>query len=222
MARIVSRTLACLLALVLPACQEDTPTTPAMSATCEARPATGPVPLVVSFLLNISGAQGTTTVAISYGDGQSGTNPSAPHTYSNGGSYTASFDVTTSTQSARCSAVVTATGTAGPSGGNKPPNAVFKVSPGEVGGRVTGKAPFTVNFNMCPTSDPEGDELYFLFDFDGNGTFDFGGITGFHCRADRTYAVGTYKPEICVHDRNAARIPLHDDICATYTIDATP
>jgi hypothetical protein len=57
-------------------------------------------------------------------------------------------------------------------------------------------------------------------DFEGDERFDFGGITGFHCRADRTYAVGTYKPVICVHDRNAARQPLHDDTCATYTIDA--
>ena len=223
MKRALSTTLVCLLALMLPACQDETPVSPALTATCEARPASGPAPLAVTFLLNIAGAEGAPTVAITYGDGQSGTNPDAPHTYAAGGSYTASFDVRTATQTARCSAAVTVSGTAAPSGGgNKPPVAVFRTTPGEVAGRITGTAPFTVHFNMCATSDPEDDELYFLMDFDGDEKFDFGGITGFHCRADRTYAVGTWKPVICVHDRNAARTPLHDDICATYTIEATP
>jgi PKD repeat protein len=222
MARTVSKTLVCLLGLaVLPACDDENPAAPVLAATCEARPASGQAPLAVSFLLNISGAEGTTSVAITYGDGQSGTNPDTPHTYATGGSYTATFNVSTATQqTARCSTVVNVTGTGAPTGGNKPPVAVFKVSPGEVGGRIKGTAPFTVNFNMCATSDPENDELYFLFDFEGDEIFDFGGITGFHCRADRTYAVGTWKPVICVHDRTAARQPLHDDTCATYTIDA--
>jgi hypothetical protein len=221
MARTASTVFVCVLALALPACNdEETPAAPTLAATCEARPATGPAPLAVSFLLNIAGAEGATTVAITYGDGQSGTNPDAPHTYATGGSYTASFNVSTATQSARCTTTVTVTGTGSPTGGNQPPVAVFKVSPGEVGGRIRGQAPFTVNFNMCASSDPEDDELYFLMDFEGDERFDFGGITGFHCRADHTYAVGTWKPVICVHDRNAARQPLHDDTCATYTIDA--
>ncbi len=225
MAQSVSKTLVCVLGLsVLPACDDENPAGPALSATCEARPSSGAAPLAVNFVLNISGAEGATTVAIAYGDGQSGTNPDAPHTYTAAGSDTASFDVSTAAQqTARCSTVVSVTGgTGAPTGGNQPPKPVFRVSPGEVDGRIKGQAPFTVRFDMCATSDPEDDELYFLMDFEGDERFDFGGITGFHCRAEHTYAVGTYKPVVCVHDRNAARVPLHDDICATYSIDAVP
>jgi hypothetical protein len=55
---------------------------------------------------------------------------------------------------------------------------------------------------MCPTSDPENDELYFGMDFEGDDKFDFKGITGFHCLADHVYAVGTWRPLLCVHDRD--------------------
>lgn len=222
MARLVRGTLACLLAFGLAACQEETPTTPALGATCEARPAAGPAPLVVSFLLGVSGAVGQVSVAVSYGDGQTGSSADAPHTYAAAGSYTASFDVRTPTQSARCSTAVTVTGSVPSSGSNQPPVAVFKTTPADVGRTITGKAPLVVSFNMCLTSDPEKDELYFLMDFDGDETFDFGGITGYHCRADRTYALGTWKAVNCVHDRDANRIPLHDDTCKAYTIVATP
>jgi hypothetical protein len=75
---------------------------------------------------------------------------------------------------------------------------------------------------MCSSSDPEGDELYFLMDFDGDEKFDFGGITGFHCRADHVYALGTWRPEICLYDRDANRKALHDDLCQKFTVVATP
>ena len=214
---------ACVAVVFLAGCQDDTPTTPALSATCEARPASGPAPLTVSFLLSLAGAEGPATVSISYGDGQSGSNPDATHTYATGGSFTASFNVTTSTQNARCSAAVVVSGSPSPpSGGNKEPNGVFKTTPTAVGGTIGGTAPLTVNFNMCASSDPEGDELYFLMDFDGDGKFEFGGITGFHCRADRVYAVGTWKPTICLYDRDKNRQALHDDLCQKYTIVVTP
>ncbi len=223
MARLVPGTFACLVALGLAACEEESPVAPAsaLRVTCEARPATGPAPLAVSFLVGVSGASGQVSVAVSYGDGQTGSSAVAAHTYAVPGSYAASFDVTTQTQSARCSTLVTVTGAAPPSG-NQPPVAVFKTTPTDVGRTITGKAPLVVSFNMCLTSDPEKDELYFLMDFDGDETFDFGGITGYHCRADRTYALGTWKAVNCVHDRDANRIPLHDDTCKAYTIVATP
>jgi PKD repeat protein len=215
--------VACLAVLSLPACQEDTPSAAALSATCEARPSAGPAPLTVAFLLTVAGAEGPVSVAISYGDGQSGTNPDATHTYANGGSYTASMTVTTSTQSARCSAAVAVSGSPAPqAGGNKEPNGVFKTTPTAVRATITGQAPLTVAFNMCASSDPEGDELYFLMDFDGDGKFDFGGITGFHCRADRVYALGTWTPTICLYDRDANRKALHDDLCQKFTVVATP
>ena len=106
MTRRLACLLGCLSALLVPACQKDKVVAPALSATCEARPASGAVPLTVSFLVNVAGAEGPITVAISYGDGASGSNPDASHSYTAAGSYTASFDVRTATQSARCSAVV--------------------------------------------------------------------------------------------------------------------
>jgi hypothetical protein len=210
--------VACLEALLFPACQEDTPLAPALSATCEARPSSGAAPLTVAFLLTMAGAAGPVTVAISYGDGQSGANPDATHTYAAAGSYTVSMNVTTPSQSARCSAAVTVS--ASPT--NQPPVAVFKTTPRAVRSTITGQAPLTVNFNMCPSSDPEGDDLYFLMDFDGDEKFDFGGLTGFHCRAERVYALGTRTAVLCLHDNDANRVPLHDDQCQKYTVVATP
>lgn len=211
--------LACLSALLLPGCDdEQNVTAPALSSTCEARPASGPAPLAVSFLLNVSGAEGPITVSISYGDGTSGTNPDTPHSYAAAGSYSAAFDIRTQTQSARCTAPVSVSGS-NPTSGNQPPNAVFKSTPAVSGGKITGPAsPLTVSFNMCASSDPEGDELYFLFDFDGDERFDFGGVTGGHCRVDHVYTTGTHEAVNCLYDRDTSRKALHDDICKTYLI----
>jgi PKD repeat protein len=222
LARVV---LASVLALVLPACQEDQlpPTSPALSATCEAQPSAGAAPLDVAFLVNVAGAEGSPQFAIGYGDGATGTNPDARHTYLEEGSYTAVFNVSTTSQSARCTTTVEVSGGASPrNGANQAPKAVFQTDPAAVGGTIVGKAPLSVHFEMCQTSDPEGDELYFLMDFDGDGTFDFKGITGFHCRADHTYAAGSYRPLLCVYDRDADRNPLHDDLCQVYTVAVTP
>jgi hypothetical protein len=211
--------LACLAALLLPACDdEQNPAAPALSSTCEARPASGPAPLAVSFLLNISGAQGATTVAISYGDGQTGTNPDAPHSYAAAGSYTASFDIRTSTQSARCTTAVSVSGGQTPAGGNQPPTAVFKSTPAAVGPTITGPSPLSVIFNMCASADPEGDELYFLVDFEGDDRFDFGGTTGAHCRVDHVYTSGRYEAVNCLYDRDKSGKALHGDICKNYVI----
>jgi hypothetical protein len=48
---------------------------------------------------------------------------------------------------------------------------------------VTGDAPFAVTVDMCRTSDPEGDELRFAFEFAGEGKVLVG-----ECRAAHTYA----------------------------------
>jgi hypothetical protein len=129
-------------------------------------------------VVGVTGAEGPAAVSIAYGDGSSGTNPDAPHTYAAAGTYVASFAVTTSTQSARCSATVTVEAPAPPA--NQPPSLVAKTTPSAG---------------------------YFLFDFDGDGRYDAGGSSGANCRKDWTYNVGTWKPEVCVHDRDAAGKP---------------
>lgn len=212
-----------LIAAALPGCRKQTVTQPTLSASCEAQPASGAAPLAVAFLVSVAGAEGAFTVAVDYGDGTNGSNPDLPHTYASAGSYTASFTITTAGQSARCAAAVTVTTASPASTGNRPPLAVFKTTPAAAGSKITGKAPLTVRFNMCASSDPDGDGLYFLMDFDGNGKFDSGGVTGAACRQDHTYAtVGTWAPEVCLHDIGPDRVALHDDQCKTYVVETTP
>jgi hypothetical protein len=213
----------------LSACDKgDTVTAPVLGATCAATPSSGPAPLQVSFTLGVSGAQGTPVFSIAYGDGMTGTNPDVTHTYSLAGLFTASFTVTASGQTARCATTVEVGPGPSPSpsptppGGNLPPVPVFKTNPREKGGTITGTAPFQVNLNMCLTSDPEGDRLYFTMDYEPDGKLDDAGSTGASCRHDATYAVGTWHPELCVTDLDADGRRLHDFQCMTYTVVATP
>ncbi len=213
---------AILVAAALPACHKSI-TQPTMTATCSAQPASGTAPLTVAFAVSVAGASGPFTVAVAYGDGTSGNNPDQPHTYQSGGSYSASFTVTTSSQSARCAAAVTVSSPSPTPVVNLAPVAIFKSTPAADGSRISGKAPLTVRFNMCASYDPDGDALYFLMDFDGDGKFDSGGVTGAHCRQDHTYATaGTWAPQMCLHDIDANRVALHDDQCKTYVVEATP
>jgi PKD repeat protein len=222
---IVACVVVALLAVAGPACQKETVTGPTLSATCEARPSTGLVPLAVSFVLTVSGAEGSFNVAVTYGDGTSGTNPDVSHTYAAGGVFTAAFTVTTATQSARCSTTVTAlpsTVPTPPPSSNQPPNAVFKSTPDAVGSTISGTAPLSVRFNMCASTDPEQDRLYFFYDFDGDGKIDWAGTTGAHCRTDHVYAAGTWKARNCLHDTDPNGEALHNDQCKTYSVVVAP
>ena len=123
---------AALLVAAGPGCNEgDTLVAPTLAAECTATPATGTAPLTVAFNLNVSGAQGAFTVAVSYGDGASGASPDQPHTYAAPGTYTASFTVKTTLQSALCSTTVVASATPPPTPppANQEPHAVFKSTP---------------------------------------------------------------------------------------------
>jgi len=213
-----------LLMAVGPACKhEETVTAPSLSATCSAQPSSGPAPLAVSFLVGVSGAQGTFSAAVSYGDGATGTDPSAPHTYATAGSFIASFVVTTPTQSAACStAVAVGPGTTPTPGANQAPHPVFKTNPIANHGKITGTAPLSVRFNMCLTSDPEGDTLYFTMDYNGDGDIDEGGTTGGNCRRDHVYTAGTWTAYNCVRDIDANDKALHEDQCKTYSVVVTP
>jgi len=214
-----------LVALAGGGCNEGdtiTNTPPTLSATCSASPTSGAAPLAVAFALGVAGAEGPVTVSISYGDGATGTNPDVNHTYAVGGLFTASFDVRTPTQSARCAVTIEVTASA--SGGgtgedNEPPVADFRTGPGATpAGKITGTAPLTVNFNMCRTFDPEGDPLRFTMDLNGNGQLNVGGSTGASCREPWTYSAGTWNPEICVTDLGSQGQTLHRYQCRTYTI----
>lgn len=123
---------------------------------------------------------------------------------------------------------------------NSPPTAVFRTTPAaspadpgdksynpEVDGRITGRSPLDVTFNMCPSTDPDpGDALKFTYDFDGDGTVDERGS----CRATHTYEAAQLDahrgdcqyPEhpatVCVSDRQ----PFDGHtICQQYVVCAT-
>jgi hypothetical protein len=218
-------TVAMLLVASGPGCDEgNTLVAPSLSAECTATPATGAAPLTVAFNLNVSGAQGAFTVAITYGDGARGTSPSEPHTYATAGTYTASFTVETTLQSALCSTTVVANATPPPTPppSNQPPTAVFKSTPDAFGGRISGPSPLTVTFNMCASTDPDRDLLWFRMDFTDDGDWDIDGTTGASCRYNHTYAVGTYTATNCVTDMDAAGSFLDPFECQGYTVVATP
>ena len=214
-----------LVAVGSPGCNEgDTITAPALSATCSANPSEGAAPLEVSFALNVSGAEGPASIQVSYGDGAAGADPDAVHTYSEAGLYTASFTVTTSTQSARCATPVSVSAgraTQLPADGNLPPVVPFKTTPRAVAGGIRGTAPLDVRFNVCRTADPEGDTLYFTMDLDGDGHLDVRGSTGASCRETWTYAAGTWFAEVCVTDLGPDGQRLHPYQCEGYTIVAS-
>jgi hypothetical protein len=207
-----------------PGCNEgNTLVAPTLTTACAATPATGTAPLTVAFNLNVSGAQGNFTVAVSYGDGASGTSPDQTHTYAAPGTFTATFAVKTTLQSASCSTTVVANAAPPPAppSENQPPEAVFKSTPDAVRGEISGTAPLTVRFNMCATSDPDKDLLWFRMNFTGAGKWSVNGTTGANCRRDYTYAAGTYTATNCVTDMNADGQFLHPFQCLSYTVVAT-
>ena len=212
-----------LLAAAAPGCDEgNTITATELSASCSATPAEGTAPLEVAFLLGVAGAQGTVSVTVSYGDGTDGTDPDAHHTYAEAGLYTVSFDVRTASQAARCATTVEVAPEEPVVAVNLPPVAWFKTNPADSGGKIRGRAPFHVNFNMCRTDDPEDDPLNFTMDLDGDGGLDVQGRTGASCREPWDYAVGTWSPQICVTDVTPEGMALHPRQCRTYTVEATP
>jgi hypothetical protein len=217
------------LLLLLPACGKDTVVAPSLTATCGASPTAGTAPLLVSFSLNVAGAEGPIGVRIDYGDGASGSDPAASHTYTAAGSYTASFTATTPRQSALCSVPVRVdspapppTPTPRPTGPNRPPVVVFDSNPDpDASGTFAGTATLTISFNLCRTFDPDGDPLRFRMDLDGDGKFEEEGGTGADCRHPHDYDVaGTYLPQVCATDLDPRSLaPAHPFQCRTYVVD---
>jgi PKD repeat protein len=214
-------------------CQEPTGTdaTAPLSVDCAAAPASGAVPLTVAFGLDVRNATGAASFSISYGDGAQGNDPDARHVYTVAGDYVASITVTAGGQTARCwvpIAVTPAPGT--PATENRWPEPSFRTTPPAVGDAITGKAPLTVQFNMCRSLDPDGDPLFFRMDLDGDGVYELAGATGGDCRHEAAYAVGARTVTLCVTDvdcpgwpscSDIARLRLHPYQCQSYSLTAT-
>ena len=218
-----------------PACLQDTTTEPlgALAIRCSANPTSGPAPLTVAFGLDVTGALGAISVAIQYGDGTQGTDPDARHVYGGAGDYMASMTVTAGIETARCSIPISVAPAPAPTPtprvGNQPPHPSFRTNPPASGTAITGTAPFSVNYNMCMTVDPDDDRLLFRMDLDGDGAFEFRGSSGADCRHGASYAVGTRTATLCVTDVDCPSWPLCEDYpplhafqCRSYSVTAVP
>lgn len=219
------------LALPLATCDKQTPVAPSLSATCSASPGSGTAPLAVSFVLNVAGAQGAISVRINYGDGSSGTDVGASHVYTSAGSYTASFEVQTPTQSALCTAAIQVAArpapaaTPTPPAANREPEIHFRTTPEPTAGLTfDARKTVTIQFNMCTSSDPDGDPLNFRMDFEGDGKLEVDGPTGADCRRSHTYtqtgpvSPTIYSPRMCATDLLPSRTPAHPYRCRSYTV----
>ena len=90
---------------------------------------------------------------------------------------------------------------------NLPPVPDFNVTPFP----ATGPAPLEVNFNLCPTADPDHDLIVFFFDFGDGET-----AQGPPCRQQHTYHPGRYTANMCVWDSR----PEHSLECVAFPVDA--
>jgi PKD repeat protein len=196
--------VAAVLASLPVACSNDASPASAplpLSLTCSATPATGVAPLTVAFLATASGGATGNQFSWSFGDGTSSGALNTSHVYAQPGNFNATATVTAAGETTSCSKSIVAQ--AAPT--NRPPVAVFTVTPNP----PKGKAPFDVTFGACPSSDPDGDPLVFTFDV-GDGPEQQA-----HCRKDHTYrSPGTYKAKVCVNDG----YPGHPDQCQSYTV----
>jgi hypothetical protein len=104
------------------------------------------------------------------------------------------------------------------------PQIVFTVRPAPgADGVIVGTSPFEVEFNVCRSSDPDGDKLLFTMDAEGDGTLDESGTGGGSCRRTFTYTAATDQvrklaPRVCVVDLDAAGKPQRSAECRTYAL----
>ncbi len=196
--------IGCVLVLTMlgaTGCEDnEQPTRASFTLACAATPASGPVPLATSLALD-PGASDSIGLRVQWGDGTSSTEPF--HVYTLPGRYTISATATRPGQSATCNASVDAQEPPA-----RPPSRapVFRarVNPNP----PTGPAPLTVGFNMCDTLDPDGDPLFFSFDF-GDGRR----VESTFCRREHTYGSGRYPAAVCATDGE----PGHES-CAAFEV----
>jgi len=207
MRRIGSGSAILALALALASCGDDNSSS--LSVTCSASPGSGRAPLPVEFTGQASGGNGSYVYSWSFGDGAGASTATASRLFGVPGVYTATLEARSGSQTAVCNTSVNAQAAPVPApAANAAPVPRFKISPNP----ATGKAPFTVDFNACQTSDANGDPIVFTFDV-GDGPYE-----SQHCRREHTYRTkGTYDTKICVNDGFAG----HADQCQSYVVSVS-
>ncbi len=150
----------------------------------------GDVPLTVSFDASASSDPDGDEMIYnwSFGDGASATGVVVSHTYTSEGTHAASVVVSDGNGGASSASLsITVTGDA-PS--NTDPEAVLSSDV------TSGRVPLLVNFDASGSSDADGDDLTFVWDF-GDGS------TAVGVGASHTYAIaGTYTTSVTVTDGN--------------------
>ncbi len=180
--------------------QNTTPGNSAPVADIVATPTSGDGPLSVSF--DASGSSDANDDPLSYawdfGDGTTGTGATPSHTFTDPGVYTVTLTVEDGNGGSGTTTInITVIDTS-----PQPPTAAFTASP------TTGNYPLNVSFNASTSSDPNGDQLTYTWDFgDGN--------TGTGVMPSHTYmAEGSYIVTLTVSDGTFSDT-------ATMTITAT-
>lgn len=180
--------------------KDDSPAAAGLVLACAASPAVGIAPQPVALDLGPAGTD-SVAVRVQWGDGASSTEPF--HVYLQPGRYVISATATRAGASATCSTSVTVQEPP-PRPPSRIPSFKFKVNPSP----ASGPAPLTVGFNACETVDPDGDRLFYRFDFgDGRRT------ESTFCRRDHTYGSGRYSAVVCATDGE----PGHEG-CATFDV----
>lgn len=122
-------------------------------------------------------------------------------------------------------AVPTAVPVPTPTPPNRVPSVRFLTNPEPtVGFNFVAKGSLTIHFNMCQSSDPDGDDITFRMDLDGNGSFEVDGPTGADCRRSYTYrwtsgpTTTSWDPKICATDLLSSLSPAHPYQCKTFNV----
>lgn len=96
-----------------------------------------------------------------------------------------------------------------------------------VGNNFVARRSLTINFNMCQSSDPDGDDITFRMDLDGNGSYEVDGPTGADCRRSYTYRwtalpnPTSWNPKLCATDLLSSHSLAHPFQCKTFNVKVT-
>jgi len=174
-----------------------------LQVSCSVSPGTGLVPLTVSLTTSVQGNTPSYRLVVDFGDGTTGDNGNVTHVYGTPGTYAIRVSASAEGQAADCRQSVTAQPR--PVAADELPTLRLRLSPDP----VSGPAPLDAGFNLCQSSDPEGQRLQFRYDF-GDGR-----VTGWvsDCSKPNTYAAGAYVAFVCVSDGT----PGHD-VCRAVDV----
>lgn len=174
-----------------------------LQVSCSVSPSTGLVPLTVSLTTSVQGNTPSYRLVVDFGDGTTGDNGNVTHVYGTPGTYAIRVSASAEGQAADCRQSVTAQPR--PVAADLLPTLRLGVNPDP----PSGPAPLAVNFNLCQSSDPEGQRLQFRYDFGDGRVTDWVS----DCSKPNTYAAGAYTGFFCVTDGT----PGHD-VCRAVDV----